>query len=363
MNVKNAVPQRFILLDGLRMLAALGVLSFHVVVITDYTQIDNLYVLVDFFFALSGFVLLPSMPGKLRSLPRDFSIFALKRALRLYPVVWVTIALSMGLYFYSQWDAQFSFYPSQPDPNRTTDLVVAALLLLQIWVGASMYMVVPLWSLSAEWFANLIFSPLTAIRWGIGILVGVVAGYVMLQYGLSNDLAWIEAIGPIREWEALGRAMIGFGLGLFVRYHFDFFSRFRHWSLLAVSLLGCAWVFQMPNTIGYDTTYFAAPIFAFFILQASKIDISSSSKTGKFTSWLGSLSFGVYAFHLVVITNIHFLLADPIKYSPDSIWAPFLVQKICLVAAISMALAWITRQAVERPIQKLSKRLPSVRNR
>jgi peptidoglycan/LPS O-acetylase OafA/YrhL len=351
----NNAAQRFILLDGLRMVAALGVLSFHIVVITDYMQLDNLYVLVDFFFALSGFVLLPSMPRNIRTLPKDFGVFALKRALRFFPMVFIVIMLSMGLYYLGQLISQINFGGFSPDPNRTQGLVIAAILMLQIWIGQSMYMVVPLWSLSAEWFANLIFAPLTTIKWGIGIVLGIVAGYIMVQYGLTNDTEWIGNIGPIREWEALGRAMVGFGLGLFVRLYFNFFSRLRHWSLLLLSIAGSYWAFQMPNDIGYDSSYFAAPLFVFFILQVSKIEISADSKWGRFLAWMGSLSFGVYAFHQVVITNIDAFMPAPNYFATDDVWAGFFIAKICAVAFISMLLAWITRQLVERKIQKATK--------
>jgi peptidoglycan/LPS O-acetylase OafA/YrhL len=337
------------------MVAALGVLSFHIVVITDYMQLDNLYVLVDFFFALSGFVLLPSMPQNIRTLPKAFGVFALKRALRFFPLVFIVIMLSMGLYYLGQLISQINFGGFSADPNRTQGLVIAAILMLQIWIGQSMYMVVPLWSLSAEWFANLIFAPLTTIKWGIGIVLGIVAGYIMVQYGLTNDTEWIGNIGPIREWEALGRAMVGFGLGLFVRLYFNFFSRLRHWSLLLLSIAGAYWAFQMPNDIGYDSSYFAAPLFVFFILQVSKIEISADSKWGRFLAWMGSLSFGVYAFHQVVITNIDAFMPAPNYFATDDVWAGFFIAKICAVAFISMLLAWITRQLVERKIQKATK--------
>jgi peptidoglycan/LPS O-acetylase OafA/YrhL len=337
------------------MVAAMGVLAFHIVVITDYMQLDNLYVLVDFFFALSGFVLLPSMPQNIRTLPKDFGVFTLKRALRFFPMVFIVIMLSMGLYYLGQLLSQIYLGGFSPDSNRTQGLVLAAILMLQIWVSQSMYMVVPLWSLSAEWFANLIFAPLTTIKWGIGIVLGIVAGYIMLQYGLTYDTEWIGNIGPIREWEALGRAMIGFGLGLFVRLYFYFFSKFRHWTLLLISIAGAYWVFQMPNDIGYDSGYFASPIFVFFILQVSKIEVSGESKWGRFLAWIGSLSFGVYAFHQVVITNIEHFMPAPNYFDTDEIWTGFFLTKIVAVAVISMLLAWLTRQLVERKIQKATK--------
>jgi len=52
---------RFLLLDGMRGLAAIGIVIHHVGK-TSYTALDGLYLLVDFFFVLSGFVLQPSLP-------------------------------------------------------------------------------------------------------------------------------------------------------------------------------------------------------------------------------------------------------------------------------------------------------------
>ena len=65
-------PQhRFLVLDGMRGVAALGVLAFHVTVSAtqDFQQLASFYLFVDFFFVLSGFVLWPSMPqhGKQQS--------------------------------------------------------------------------------------------------------------------------------------------------------------------------------------------------------------------------------------------------------------------------------------------------------
>jgi peptidoglycan/LPS O-acetylase OafA/YrhL len=70
---------------------------------------------------------------------------------------------------------------------------------------------------------------------------------------------------------------------------------------------------------------------------------------------MGSLSFGVYAFHQVVITNIDAFMPAPNYFATDDVWAGFFIAKICAVAFISMLLAWITRQLVERKIQKATK--------
>ena len=73
-----------------------------------------------------------------------------------------------------------------------------------------MFMVVPLWSLSAEWFANLLYIPMTPIRRSIGVLMAIALGYALLRHGLQDDTQWIDWIGPIRGTEALeiGRAHV-----------------------------------------------------------------------------------------------------------------------------------------------------------
>ena len=85
---------RFVGLDGLRGLAALGVVAFHSVVVTEYMYLDSYYLLVDFFFVLSGFVLQPSMPQSFEKFPRNSTRFIAQRILRFWPMLIAVTALA-----------------------------------------------------------------------------------------------------------------------------------------------------------------------------------------------------------------------------------------------------------------------------
>lgn len=357
---------RYLLLDGMRGFAAIGVLSFHVVVDSYYEQLDSLYLLVDFFFVLSGFVLFPSMPANRIRFGRNVGTFVLKRIFRFWPLVIAALLFSLAVIELETaylrrnggFDVPYGSFLGKGS-NAYWEAVIAAFLLLQIIISSAIAINAPLWSLSAEWIANLLFAPITAIKWGLGIIVLVAAGYLMLAYGLSTDGAWIKQVGPIRGWEALGRAVLGFGLGLLLRKYLPTLSRWRNWWMLVISLGGLVLLYFLPQNIGYQTVYIAAPIFALFILQLTKFTVRPASWWGKFLAFLGAYSFGIYVFHFP-LTQLYATVIGKCDGKCGSVRAAavehFLTEAV-VVTFFAILVTFIAHWVLEKPLQKLGKRI------
>jgi peptidoglycan/LPS O-acetylase OafA/YrhL len=355
---------RFLLLDGMRGLAAIGVLSFHVVVDTYYDQLDSLYLLVDFFFVLSGFVLWPSMPAQAVKLGRQSGVFILKRIFRFWPLTIAALVLSLVSInvqrqlnlSHGSFELPYGSFVGMKQGDITATLV-GAFLLLQILISSAISLNAPLWSLSAEWLTNVLYAPLTAVKWGLGIIALIAVGYAMLAYGLHTDQAWIKQAGPIRGWEALGRAMLGFGMGLMLRRYLPALSKFRNIWLLLISVGMLVILNRLPHDIGYQSCYVAAPIFALFILQLTKFTVKPSTRLGKVLAFLGAYSFGIYAFHFP-LTQLYpavFGKLDAFALK-DVVIARFLTESTA-VTFVAILLTFITHVALEKPLQKWGKHL------
>jgi peptidoglycan/LPS O-acetylase OafA/YrhL len=83
---------RYVALDAFRFIAALGIVLHHCAIYADVmgwqahvTAFDNLRLCVDFFFALSGFVLMHAH-GSAIATGNDYLRFLQKRLARIYPL-------------------------------------------------------------------------------------------------------------------------------------------------------------------------------------------------------------------------------------------------------------------------------------
>lgn len=371
LTVSSARPRRYVLLDGLRGVAALLVVLFHAARDgSPFYRLDPLFLMVDFFFVLSGFVLLPSLPRSWQGFPRAAVRFVVKRVVRLWPMLLSVLVVATALYYIRMWDTHRTGAGFDYDVNRNMRTYLAAALLLQIWVSKSMLMVVPLWSLSAEWFANLVFTPLTPVRRSVGVLAGITVGYVLMHWGLTHDGTWIDWIGPIRGSEALGRALTGFGIGLLTRQGADWVahSRWRRGLTHPLWFGGALWLaWRLLDTyrdVGYAVIYLAAPVFAVVVYAASAVAIDPTSRLGRLLLRAGAWSFGVYAYHRVVMDAFNYLTAEPLHWwstpvymAPNSVWFHFIVFKVLVVTTASVALTMVTARLVERPAQHLGRRI------
>src|SRR5690606_36240232 len=91
LSFSSSIPEKkhFIALDGLRGIAAIGVVLFHFmeIVAPDYRDsfIPHSYLAVDFFFCLSGFVIAYSYDSRLEKM--GILVFLKRRLIRLHPLV------------------------------------------------------------------------------------------------------------------------------------------------------------------------------------------------------------------------------------------------------------------------------------
>lgn len=365
------IPHRFLPLDGLRGVAALGVVAFHVTVSAtqSYQLLASFYLLVDFFFVLSGFVLLPSLPNQPRFGAR-WGVFALRRVFRLWPLTIAALVMALLLL---GWQRQVLLDRGSFDvpygslaglaPGEQAQILLLAFALLQVFSAQAIAINVPLWSLSAEWLANLSAGPFRLMRsWGLTVFIAL--GYLMLVIGLSTDTAFIDGSGPIRGWEALGRAVLGFGIGLLLRHNLHRLERFRGRTLLALSLLLVALLPVLEadwhwDSYRYQLTYIAAPIFALLILQISRFQVHPGSSWGKTLSFAGAYSFGLYVFHQPLIQAWNVILGTPtaVTLPWSTQWLTFFIVQGVSVTLIALGLTALLRWAWERPIQRFGNRL------
>jgi peptidoglycan/LPS O-acetylase OafA/YrhL len=179
-NASRYVPA----LTGIRALAALLVLGMHTEQNVPF-GLDSLlpffargYLGVDFFFVLSGFIITHVYFSSLASPNRNaVQIFLWHRFIRLYPV---HVTILAGLVAIVSVAGAAGFTLNNPQEWQWSDLLWQ-LTLLHAWgVTASPGWNAPSWSISAEWFAYLLFPLLApALMWirerGTALLIAVAA--------------------------------------------------------------------------------------------------------------------------------------------------------------------------------------------
>ncbi|WP_299194643.1 acyltransferase [uncultured Erythrobacter sp.] len=156
-------------LTSLRYLAAAWVLFFHFKEFFPETalQQSNLtrygFLGVDFFFVLSGFVLAHVYLPKIRARRFDYWSFLVRRIGRIYPLHIVTLVFTIGIsligialgWNYTLWNLGAW---TELESGAIIRALFANLTLIHAW-GATPDLLfnLPSWSISAEWFAYLLF--------------------------------------------------------------------------------------------------------------------------------------------------------------------------------------------------------------
>lgn len=334
--MRGSANRRFVLLDGLRGVAALGVAAFHLWLAPSYQGFNSF---VDFFFVLSGFVLAPAVLSFQKGSRKRFLV---GRVIRLYPMlipVFITLALVQNVPFISKHVTGF--------PSTTPLVFLGTVLLLQIFWGATISVNTPLWSLSAEWFTNL-FATIypSKQRFSIIILFGLTIEIAGLFISHRYSLDW----GVIKYTIAIGRAFVGFYLGIILRDQFK--SHDRKGSTKNLFLILAFFTINF-FLIDFSSAFiiFAAPICYFLVREVARFEESRLPKLILMAcSYMGRISYGIYVWHSVIGT-----LAIPafvLKYSSNSLqFIPEPLFNVTLTVVILVIVTEVSIRFFEVPIR------------
>jgi peptidoglycan/LPS O-acetylase OafA/YrhL len=323
------MKHRFSALDGLRGVAAIIVLLFHMRRWVGPGFFERGYVSVDLFFILSGFVLAFAYDKKFAS-GMTVLAFLRERVNRLGPTLWaaslfgflgglIAVQLKMGL-----------------TPFDICALVFASLrtaFLLPI-VGGSSADAFPLdgaaWSLFAEIVVNIALA-LTARRLTTKTLIAIVViGWiaVSLEALKFNSLDFGAAQNTIL-WGTL-RAVPAFAAGVLL---------FRFWQREAFS-----WLPSVHPAIlfGLWTALTLAPGGAFLDLMQTMIAAPITivllaryeGSVPRVAVWAGAISYPLYAIHLTILGPV-LVLAPSLP-----LWGVVLLGSAVLLAADAIARWW-----------------------
>lgn len=192
---------RYEILDGLRGVAALCVVFYHLMECypTEVagTIMNHGYMAVDFFFALSGFVLGYAYDDRWDRM--SLTDFAKRRLTRLHPMVIMGVLFGVCMFYYSGGGDWFTLVDNAP---WWLLLVEALLLICMIPLPASMdirgwgelnSIDGPIWTLMFEYAANLLYALFFRFlpRWGlvlITILCAVCTADITLHLNIWGNL-------------------------------------------------------------------------------------------------------------------------------------------------------------------------------
>jgi peptidoglycan/LPS O-acetylase OafA/YrhL len=349
-------------LDGLRGVAILLVLFTHARVppsrdvpsaLLQFAQSAG-WIGVDLFFVLSGYLIsgiLLDLEGNWRALPA----FYVRRALRIWPLYFLTVAIGLVVLprldtFASisatgrEWEwllfvQNLDLRPNPPQMGilwslaveEQMYLVLPALILflprrLLVWSLIGMVLLAPAWRIAALWLgasadANYILTPARADPFAVGALLALVAR----SGGVMRLGRWPQLIAA-----TCGMVFVGLGAWLY-----DFHP------------------FQLPmETFGLSMT---ALLFGSLLAMVLR-----SARLGAFFTWgplrrFGRYSYAIYLFHYPV-----WILLFPKVPRPTlsgSLW-PAQLLGFAMLVAVSFAGGWLSWHLLERHILALKRFVP-----
>ena len=318
-NIKNYTfpdsKPHYMILDGLRGVAALLVVLFHVFECFDWSPAPHGYLAVDFFFVLSGFVIGYAYddrwkPADETKRPRlTMGGFFLRRLIRLHPMV-VAGAVFGAVCFLLQGSVRWDGTPV--GIGWVMLAMLLGMFMLPLYPGAHADVrgngeLFPLngpnWSLFFEYIGNVLYALLLRrlpTRWlaMLTIAMACMLTAVALHDGYLG-VGWSMADGGL--WTGMVRMLFPYSMGMLMAREFRP-CKVRHtfWLcslvIVAVGCLPLLWGEMSPLANGlYDAL---CVVFVFpLLVWAGASELTTDVTTTKVSTILGNLSYPLYAVH------------------------------------------------------------------
>jgi peptidoglycan/LPS O-acetylase OafA/YrhL len=349
-------------LESVRGLAALVVVFAHLPKwnpVLDFGFLNNGYLMVEFFFVLSGFVICNAYVEKIED-KRALMRFQLLRLGRLYPVhivfLFTFVVIEIAKYMASTRLGIESPNSVPFETNNWSAFIKNVLLLSFVPPTQTLTFNYPAWSICVEFYTYLVFA--------LSVLL-LKRHKSKVFFALATTSLLLLTTGNTFGFDALLKCFAGFFIGC-LTVMFTKKQRVRMPALAPLVLFGALIFFlQLKPSNHFDVlTYFlAAALIASLVLSKNgplnKV-LNLRSLTG-----LGAVSYSVYMSHAAIewVANqiLRYALKKPEILSAGGKSTPQLSQLETLLACIAVGLAVLlvssfVYKCIENPMREKSRR-------
>lgn len=360
------------LLDGLRGVAAILVLFYHIFEGFSFAEVTNGagdgiirtlnhgHIAVDFFFILSGFVISYAYDDRWNKM-NTWQFFK-RRLIRLHPMLIMGAiigCLAFASVGFERWDGS----------TAPTGWVMTALLLTMFMIpavpgvpyevrgnGEMFPLNGPGWSLFFEYIGNILYALfmrrmstriLTTFTILLGIahawfFIGNVSGYDMIGVGWTID--------EVNFWGGLVRMLFPFSMGMLIARTFKprkVKGAFWICSIALVVLFSVPYI-ASSGAISLNSLYeFICIAFIFPLIVWLGACGTASGTTGKMNRVLGELSYPLYIVHYPIMYIFYAWLIKNNIYTLDNC-----LGVAALVIVSSIALAFLCLKLYDEPVHR-----------
>lgn len=330
----GAMTKHYHTLDALRGVAALCVVVYHMAVIP-HLRAPSGYLAVDFFFALSGFVIAHAYGASLRG-DRSVSAFMRARLIRLYPILFLGFVAAVV-----RGAAMLALQPDKA-PSHTElfyGATVNLLILPAPLLTTYMFLNWPAWSLMFELLVNWLYAGIVRrltrpLLWAIVTASGLWLAYLVLFRNGAGGGATLPTFHV-----GLARVLFSFFLGVIIYENRDLpaFAALRgaiNPFVIAV-LLGVALLSPIRHPL-YDLA---------FVFLISPALLVAGSRLDPFpgANYLGQMSYAVYAIHFSLL-SVGSFIATKLRLEP---WIGMVATVAAFCAAVPLIIS-----LYERPMRR-----------
>jgi peptidoglycan/LPS O-acetylase OafA/YrhL len=362
---------RFVALDGLRGIAALLVVFFHIGWPNHFTPtnfVRNGYLAVDLFFILSGLVIYANYGVRINQFA-DFVRFLGLRFFRVYPLLIAMLGLFVLLESAKMVAQQkFGIVAGQPPFTGadTADTLLANIFLLQgLHVLPRLTWNTPSWSISCEFLAYVLFSALVLTGLARHRLFPPVAAVTAATLYAGVAYGW-GTLDVTYDWGIL-RCVAGFLLGMVIYRARDDIQSIN-WQgfagageVVLLILLIATLSFGSGATLVMSVAVFVGLV-ALLQFDHGPIAWILMSRPAQF---LGRVSYSIYMVHLVLLICMSIIVkrlfgvpvaVDPATQSPTfaiGLWPGDLLAFAAVVCVL--ATASVTYAVIEAPARRFGR--------
>ena len=362
----------YALLDGLRGVAALLVVIYHIFEGFAFAETTNGegsglistlnhgHIAVDFFFILSGFVISYAYDDRWQKM--TLGGFFKRRLIRLHPMLVMGAVIGTITFLIGgreQWDGTVTSIGGVALALLLTALMIPALpgSMHEVRGNGEMFPLNgPQWSLFFEYIGNIIYA-LIIRRLSTRLLAMLVALLAALHMWIFVwDLSGYDSVGigwtidTINFWGGLVRMLFPFTVGMLMARTFKPRKiKYAFWICSAILLA----TFAVPyiaseGALSLNSLYEVVCIaFVFPIIVWMGACGTAEGSTGRISGLLGDLSYPLYIVHYPVMYLFYAWLIDKHFYSfEDTLLMP------AIVVAVSIALAYACLKLYDEPVRK-----------